>query len=230
MQEKALRRQQEADKAVLLEEYRAIVAMHKHFDTMNLSMMSTITAGVFVLWGIMLGGQNISPFFLIILATVVFLVLTTWIRYMSIHRSIIVRKLARASLIEKQLGMKQNLIFQYNDDVRQHRRRPGAHATEIVVYWLLTLLGVGVMFYGCVSSRIDALSSFSQLWNAVEATWFVIPFMVFHIVFALYWGVVCRTVVAEVIPYYELPPEGITRWLLVRLGQYRDFHSELEGA
>jgi hypothetical protein len=217
--------QVEDDREIMLEEYRAILELHKHFDTMNLSLMSTITAAVFILWGILLGTEGLHPLFLVSIATVVFGILTTWIRYMSIHRSIIVRKLARASAIEERLGMMQNRLFQYNDEVRIARRRPGAQAAEIGVYWLLTTMGIGVMVAGCLPPRAGLVSCGGG-WKALAATWYVIPVALFHGFFALYWGVTCRTVVAEVIPYYELPSGGLTRWALVNLGRYRDLHDE----
>lgn len=211
------------ERTALIEEYKAITDLHKHFDTMNLNMMSTITAGVFVLWGIMLGdrSRDLPPALLIALSMVVFFVLSTWIRYMSIHRSIVVRKLARACEIESVLGMMQNTIFQYDDETRRLRRSPGAHGAELTIYLLLSFLGATVMTYGCLDDIAMISSVRPGLMSAISCLWYLIPVLLFQGLFAIRWSVLCRTLVVEVVPHYQLPANKTMRWLFIVIGGYR---------
>ena len=210
--------------ASLLEEYRAITDLHKHFDMMNLSMMSTVTAGVFVLWGAMLSGVpgNLPPTVAVILATIVFFVLTSSIRYMSIHRSIVTRKLARACEIERVLGMRQNSIFEYDDETRRTRRRPGAHAAGIAVYLLLTFLGSTVMVHNCLAFAAKSSPTHPTLIITIMSVWYLIPVLLFQGLFALYWSILCRVLVVEVVPYYQLPTNALMRWIFVNIGGYHN--------
>ena len=159
---------------ILLEEYRAITDLHKHFDIMNLSMTSIIASGVIALWGFMLKEvSHILPIITIMLATIIFFVLTTWLRYTSIHRVIVVRKLTRSVQIEKMLNMYQNRRFSYNDPIRSRRRGPGAHMAEIILYWLLVSLGVGVMIYNSMVYGLD-LQKLPNLYILVDTHWYAI--------------------------------------------------------
>ena len=105
---------------ILLTEYEAIERMHSHYDILNMSLMAVVTAGVFTIWGLVTQAAFQSnnpienPSFvndISILALVVFFVLSIWIRYMTIHRCIVIHKLNRSHEIERKLGMEQNLIF-----------------------------------------------------------------------------------------------------------------------
>lgn len=217
------------EQAVMFEEYKAITDLHKHFDTMNLSMMSTITAGVFILWGIMLDGRagSLPPVVLVILAMIVFFVLSTWIRYMSIHRSIVTRKLARACQIEHCCGMSQNSMFQYDNEIRRNRRRPGAHAAELAVYMLLTLLGATVMTFECLlAAARSSATGLPTLIDLICSNWYLVPVLLFQGLFAGYWSILCRVLVIEVIPHYQLPLNKVMRWLFVKVGNYRDLADE----
>ena len=143
---------------LLLIEYESIERMHIHYDVLNMSMTAIITAGVFTVWGIVIQSafQNHSPIdqhlfvnSVSILAFLLFMVLSVWIRYTTIHRCIVIKKLSRSHEIEQILRMKQNLIFRYDswklkapltaDDMV--RRRPGGHTLELLLYLSLSTFG-----------------------------------------------------------------------------------------
>lgn len=144
---------------ILLAEYKAIERMHAHYDVLNMSMMAVVTAGVFTIWGLVIQSafQSSTPVgsaafvnSASVLAVVLFLVLSVWIRYMTIHRCIVILKLNRSAEIEQELGMKQNLIFRYDverlsapldSDGLLLRRRPGGHTLELLLYLSLSAFG-----------------------------------------------------------------------------------------
>ena len=143
---------------VLLAEYDAIERMHAHYDILNMSMMAFVTAGVFTIWGLIIQtafqphAPVEDPFFVnsvSIFALLLFFGLSVWIRYMTIHRCIIIQKLNRSYEIEKELGMRQNSIFWYDaaklsaplDSNIPVRRRPGGHTLELLLYVALSTFG-----------------------------------------------------------------------------------------
>jgi hypothetical protein len=135
---------------VLLAEYQAIEQMHAHYDVLNMSMTAIITAGILALWGIVIqtAFQANSPFensvfvdSVGILALTVFMALSVWIRYVTIHRCIVIQKLNRSHEIEGVLRMKQNTIFRYSAErlrapiyTENAKRRPGGHTLELLLY------------------------------------------------------------------------------------------------
>jgi len=152
----------DANLKVLLAEYNAIERMHAHYDVLNMSMTAIITAGVFTIWSIVVQSAfqphapiN-NPLFVnsvSVLALLLFAVLSVWIRYVTVHRCIVIRKLSRSHEIEKQLQMRQNLIFRYDPErfrapitSDKARRRPGGHTLELLLYLALSIFGVIIAF------------------------------------------------------------------------------------
>lgn len=213
------------DKDVLIEEYKIIAEMHKHFDNMNLSMMSTVIAGVFVLWSVLLNSITSRPFswaLVVMINWIVLLILSGWIRYMSIHRGIVVRKLTRAHEIESILNMQQHLMFRDDDPIKRRRNRPGAHSVELWIYLFLVALGSVVSF-------ALSVSTISQ--RGIQAMLLILLYLISNIlplVTAMYWAILCRVDVAQIIPFYRLPDNRFMRWLLVNIGHYEDLHREIE--
>ena len=215
-----------SERAVLLEEYKVIANMHEHFDNMNLSMMSTIIAGVFVLWGIMLTVS--APWvFVVTMEILVFLILSGWIRYMSIHRGIVVRKLTRAHEIEEMLDMRQNLIFRDDDKIKRKRHRPGAHSVEIWIFLFLVALGSVVTLCTCLGVTFEGEVPFSEILKITLSKLPCILVALAPLPLGAYWGIVCRVEVAQVIPFYRLPENRFLKWLLVRVGRYEDLYREI---
>jgi len=183
---------------ILLAEYQAIEQMHIHFDVLNMSMTAIITAGVLALWGLVIqtAFQANLPFensvfvnSISILSMVIFVVLSVWIRYTTIHRCIVIQKLNRSHEIENTLRMKQNLIFRYNAerlrapvDSDIAKRRPGGHTLELFLYLSLTAIGY-------------VISSIFQ-WH-IRATWtvtshIIIGFLLISPVMAILWTTFCK--------------------------------------
>lgn len=145
-----------------LEEYKAIEQMHIHYDTINASMTVVVTAGTFALWGIILQTGFQSPDYpyedlsfansISALALTVLAVLSIWIRYLTIHRCIVIQKLERSHEIERILGMKQNLLFFRNmsslkipeedDSSSGWKTKPGGHTLELLLYFFLSFIGI----------------------------------------------------------------------------------------
>ncbi len=142
---------------VLLEEYAAIERMHAHYDVINMSLLAIITAGVFAFWGIIIQTRFQSDFIdkeylfansVGVLSYLLLIILSVWVRYMTIHRCIVYKKLDRSQDIEDKLGMMQNKLFKYDRkklsapiDSDQIKRRPGGHTLELLLYFSLSTFG-----------------------------------------------------------------------------------------
>jgi len=183
---------------ILLTEYEAIEKMHAHYDVLNMSMTAIITAGVFTVWGIVIQSafQSHPPTSQLlfvnsvsILALLLFMVLSVWIRYTTIHRCIVIKKLNRSHEIEETLGMKQNLIFHYDpqkfempftsDDAV---RRPGGHTLELLLYLSLSTFGgmIALLFQWHLKSS----------WT--EKSYVLISLLIIAPVFAVLWMTFCK--------------------------------------
>jgi len=44
---------------------------------------------------------------------------------------------------------------------------------------------------------------------------------------AAYWGIICRVEVVQVIPFYRPPENEVLKWLLVKVGGYKDLYKEV---
>ncbi len=143
---------------ILLAEYAAIQQMHAHYDVLNMSMTAVITAGITATWGLVLQAafQAHAPIdnsvfvnSINVLALALFLTLSIWIRYATIHRCIVIVKLNRSYQIERELGMRQDSLFRYDagkfsaplDENCAVKRRPGGHSLELLLYLALSTLG-----------------------------------------------------------------------------------------
>jgi len=156
---------------ILLAEYAAIEAMHAHYDLLNMSMTAIVTAGVFTVWGIVIQSA-FQPHFPVdnktfvnsvaVLAFLLFIVLSVWIRYTTIHRCIVIKKLNRSHEIEAILRMKQNQVFRYKPEQltapltsEEAKRRPGGHTLELLLYLSLSTFGgiIALLFEWHVKSE-----------------------------------------------------------------------------
>jgi hypothetical protein len=147
---------------IYLAEYDAIERLHIHYDTLNMNMTAFITAGIITVWGIVIQAAfqadsliYNSTFVNIVsvLALVLFAILSIWIRYLTIHRCIVIQKLIRSHKIEKAFGITQNSIFILNPanlygDINSDfvRRRPGGHTLELFLYFMLSTFGGTIAF------------------------------------------------------------------------------------
>jgi hypothetical protein len=159
-----------------------------------------------------------------IFALSLFFGLSVWIRYMTIHRCIIIQKLNRSHEIEKELGMMQNSVFRYDaaklsaplDSNIPLRRRPGGHTLELLLYVALSTFGglTAVVFQWHI--RLN--------WN----TW-NLPMLVLLLIsplLAVLWMAFCKLDAMEHIENSEVgfpwnwlfslikPINGFFRWLL----------------
>lgn len=187
---------------LLLAEYTAIEQMHAHYDVLNMTMTAAVTAGTLALWGIIvqtsfqsedaykstLYVNNITA-----LAIAMMLVLGVWVRYLTIHRCIVIKKLRRSHKIEKILGMKQNRIFRGNPNKLRNpgkdtkrldnvRTRPGGHTLELLLYLSLTILGT-------VIASILQLSVYDQ-WRLTSIL--MIGILVIAQISSLFWMARCK--------------------------------------
>ena len=183
---------------VLLAEYKAIERMHAHYDILNMSMTAVITAGVFTVWGIVIQtafqphAPIDNPTFVdsvSVLALALWLVLSVWVRYMTIHRCIVIQKLNRSHEIESVLRMKQNSIFRYKSqkliaapDSDTVKRRPGGHTLELLLYLSLSTFG----------GLIALVFQWHIRMNFIPLNYILIGLLLISPLLALLWAAFCR--------------------------------------
>jgi hypothetical protein len=196
------------DKILMFEYYRA-QEMATHYDRTNMQFTSIVTAAVFVLWGLVfqvdIGEIPILkiPLLIVFIETFIFFILYIWIQYTTIHRRIVVRKFNRVHEIERELGMKQHLMFKYNPNLVM--RRPGGHSTEIILFGVLSSFGVCIALYSqappvCISLWWNYVLTHWRLgdWLLFIVSVVPIPLMIRH-------GLVCKKDVVSFIEGY-VPP------------------------
>jgi len=164
-----------------------------HYDNINMSLLALVTAGVFVLWSTILQ-KDLAPELILAIHWLTFFVLSIWIRYLSVHRRIIVIKLSRAHDLETFLGMEQHSRFRYELRNAWPRKRPGGHSLELSLYIALTLLGVSVALAGIFPA--------SQA-SARGSVLLVLAFL--PVVIAFWWAAHCRVDVLQHIKGYRPP-------------------------
>lgn len=194
---------------ILMFEYCRAQEMATHYDRTNMQFTSIVTATVFVSWGLVfrvdIGEIPILkiPPLIVLIETFIFFMLYNWIQYTTIHRRIVVRKLNRIHEIERELGMKQHLMFKYDPNFVM--RRPGGHSTEILLFGVLSSFGVCIALYSqlppvCIS-----------LWRNYVCThwrpgdWLVFIVSVAPILLMFRHGLRCKKDVAFFIEGY-VPP------------------------
>jgi len=181
------------DRDTLLAEYEAIVNMHMHYDNINMGMLALVTAGVFVLWSTILQ-KSITTSLMIAVHWSTFLVLSIWIRYLSVHRRIIVIKLSRSHEIEAELGMDQNTRFRFENRMTWPRKRPGGHSLELSLYMALTLFGVFVALASALPASTTGVPGRLLTLGAI------LPVLI-----AVWWSANCRVDVLQHIHGYDPP-------------------------
>lgn len=91
----------------LLAEYAATNDAYMHYDNFSWQVGAVLIAGVFVFWGFLVEG-DITPKLLVVSATSVSLLMSTWLLYCDHNRQIYLCKLHRMYEIETLLGMEQH--------------------------------------------------------------------------------------------------------------------------
>jgi hypothetical protein len=191
----------EEQRRLWVEEYKIIEDLHKHYDTINMSIMALLVAGAIGVWGFVFQQASVvKPTTTFLVEWLTFVILCIWVQYVAIHRTIIVLKLNRAREIERMLGMKQNLIFACRPRLR-------GQTLELATFFALTIFGFVFSTYFQVGLNNPQITTISAIVANIRSNWTML-----HVIrlilsalpcgIAIFWLTRCRTQVVNAMEDY----------------------------
>ena len=204
---------------LLLFEYSRIQELCVHYSTMNVQITALAAAISFVIWTLILvvlrDTGSKAALIAIAFELGLFGALSIFIQMITVNRRIFALKCQRLREIEEDLGeADQHSRFSF---VRRETRgellspmNPAGHMSEILLYYVLTCLGIGVTLILHLPVGPNA-ASYVQLLVAV------LPFFLM-----IWWGARCKVLLTSVMPGYHSRNSLHKAWM--KLGRRKRQH------
>jgi len=150
-------------------EYEAIERAYMHYDNFAWQVGSTLIAGVFMLWGlILLNTEEPPPYWrygvMLVADWLVTLVMSIWFVYTCHCRYIYLFKLQRAWELELRYGIEQNIRFVAEEilgkKLKIHYEIPGPSGYQLNywIYFLITWGHAGLTYFSLQAPRCDLIT------------------------------------------------------------------------